>query len=45
MFSDFKQLEREINHWVRGTPPELFARGIDKLPEDGSAKKVEGGIY
>ena len=31
-FSDFKQLEREINHWVGGTPPEFFATGIDKLP-------------
>ena len=31
-FSNFKQLEWEKNHWVRGTPPKFFATGIDKLP-------------
>ena len=36
-FCDFKQLEREINYWVRGTPPNLFATGIDKLPANGNA--------
>ena len=26
-----RKWEREINHWVRGNPPEFFATGIDKL--------------
>ena len=32
-FTAFKDLEREINQWVKGTPPDFYATGIGKLPE------------
>lgn len=32
-FSEFKDLEQTVNHWVKGTPPYFFAIGIDKLSE------------
>ena len=45
-FSAFKDLEREINQWVKGTPPDLYATGIGMLPERWErCRKLKGGIY
>ena len=32
-YGDLKELKRAVNHWVKVTPPEFYAKGIDKLPE------------
>ena len=41
----FKNLEREINQLVKGSPPDFYATGIGKLPERWERCRKLRGIY